>query len=256
MKCRTALNAEVVHLVSSSGRWGPSPIMCTSTSPVTFVSPGAAYLHKRMVRGEVPWPVETFAIDSVLRDVDATHRFRGPAGSLQRGRYSPRGACGICSLGKSRPDDYRRAVTRDEDAVTRLVSAQRPSHLIARSPIRFMHEHDVVVVPSQLGFPEGLPMTIYDTYSPAARLWRRTIRCFGPRSKTRKRRWFSRRRMKSRWPNAWNAGTPDVRRLALCEAAASAEAWERLQIPFKWSVLRRPGCAAPWLTMSGCKNIR
>ena len=30
--------------------------------------------------------------------------------------------------------------------------------------VQLMHEHDVVLVPSQYGYPEGLPLTIYDAY--------------------------------------------------------------------------------------------
>ena len=34
-----------------------------------------------------------------------------------------------------------------------------------RDVVRLMHEHDVVVVPSQHAYPEGLPMTIYEAYA-------------------------------------------------------------------------------------------
>lgn len=107
-----------------------------------------------------------------------------------------------------------------------------------RDVIQKMHEQDVVVVPSQHGFPEGLPMTIYDTYTSRSPLVASDHPMF--RSRVRDQE------------TALVFPAQDEKALAACLerlrvddqlyaklSAASAEAWERLQIPVKWGELLR-----------------
>lgn len=96
-----------------------------------------------------------------------------------------------------------------------------------------MHRHDVVVVPSQHAYPEGLPLTIYDAYCSRSPL----VASDHPM--------FREQVVHGQAALVFRAGEPPALEQRIGElvrdpalyarlSAESGAAWERLQIPVKW----------------------
>jgi glycosyltransferase involved in cell wall biosynthesis len=129
--------------------------------------------------------------------------------------------------------DRYRAFAAENDLGDAVRLLGRIAH---RDVIRLMHEHDVVVVPSQHAYPEGLPMTIYDAYASRSPLVASDHPMF--RAKVR--------------DGEAALIFPAEDHVALAErlerlasdpnlyaklSEASAHSWERLQLPVKWGEL-------------------
>lgn len=102
--------------------------------------------------------------------------------------------------------------------------------------VELMHEHDATLVPSQYGYPEGLPLTIYDAYCSRSPL----IASDHPM--------FRGRVHDGESALVFRAGDADslaqrvedlIRDPALYARLSrnSPDAWAKLQIPVKWGVL-------------------
>jgi glycosyltransferase involved in cell wall biosynthesis len=131
----------------------------------------------------------------------------------------------------------------ETDAYRALASALGVAHHVSflgrirhRDVVEQMHRHDVVLVPSQHAYPEGLPLTIYDAFCSRSPL----IASDHPM--------FRGQVVDGETALVFRASDPDslaacVDRLASDHAlyarlsADSLAAWERLQIPVRWGDL-------------------
>jgi glycosyltransferase involved in cell wall biosynthesis len=102
--------------------------------------------------------------------------------------------------------------------------------------VAMMHEHDVVVVPSQYGYPEGLPLTIYDAYCSRSPL----VASDHPMFRGRVHDGQSALVFRAGNPVSLAERVEELLRepeLYAQLSQASAAAWEKLQLPVKWGVL-------------------